>query len=989
MPGRTGSGASAAMTDTVSNPPSCPPSDPAGFAVLGELLVFDGHRPVPVRAPKQRALLAALLLTPNRAVATGELVEILWDEVPPPNAFEALRTYVMRLRRTLGANLTRRLVTVPPGYLFEVADGEYDVELFRGAVDRGRQAMLEHDWSEALAAFAAGAARWRGLPYADVPSDHFSRVVTPRLVAERRQMTEWWAEVEMALGLDAEAALRLRAVREEDQFHEHTHELLIRALARDGQTAAALAVYRELRERLADNLGIDPGPALTRLQQQVLSRDPALLEPHVPVSAPPSGTGASALTASVLVTATPGRPTAARRPESVPRQLPAAMPLTGREAELRELLAGVRSREVTVVTGPGGIGKSALALVAAAGLEAGFADGCLFASLRGAGPAPRAAEDVLSRFLEDLGLSSEGDGLVLDDLTARWRAAVAGRAVLIVLDDAAESAQVRPLLPGNGPSRVLVTSRNRLSGLEDCHRVQLPPLPAREAAAMLSRIAGESRAAAEPAAVRRVITACGGYPLAIRAAAARLASRPLWSVTDLARRLDDTHRLLDELNVGDLAVRSGFQLSLDLLAEERSELDAGFALGALALCESPVVALAAVTAATGAPEAAVRRVLEQMVEVHLLDSPAPDAYTLHDLTRAYARDLIRRDSGGRFRETPERLVRWYLELAGRAARLITPARPHPELPPPVTISPPLEAQPGRAADGPGFADQEAAFAWLQAEIDGLSAAVELAFEYGLDEYSWRIPLELWEVFGRSQRWAQWCRALEAGLAAARRLADPVAESWLLSNLGAVCNQAGLTETAIRHLTLSTEIRHAQGNRVGEAAVLSNLAACHRELGRLDLAVETLEAATALLPEDESPYLSAVLLTNMAECLHMRGDTARALRSWREAAERFHACDAQDGRLTSVLSLAHALIGADRAAEAEAEAECALDLARRLRNRHDEAHALALLGLALLAVGGEEEQGRRYCAESVELFDRLGGAGTPLYAEAYRRATDAL
>jgi DNA-binding SARP family transcriptional activator/tetratricopeptide (TPR) repeat protein len=952
----------------------------ARFAVLGELLVCDRGEPVPVRAAKHRALLAALLVAPNRAVSTNDLVDILWNEKPPANAAEALRTYVMRLRRTLGERTAARLVTAAPGYLLEVAEGEYDVDVFHGALDQGRNAMLVRDWPEARAAFAAASAQWRSSPYLDIPVDYFSREITPGLVAARRRMAEWWAEADMALGFDAEAAARLRALSAEDRFREQTHELLIRALARSGETAAALAAFHEVRALLAEELGVGPGESLCRLQQQVLSRDPRLLEPYVPVSGPAAAPAPAPVTNTGTNTsagAAPARPT--------PRQLPAAPQLTGREQELASLLSSARSHAVTVVTGPGGIGKSALALAAAAQLGPRFPDGCLYVSLRGAGPARRAPEDVLCRFLNDLGPAAEGDGLVLDDLTARWRSVLADRAVLIVLDDAADPAQVRPLLPGAGPSRVLVTSRNRLSGLEDCGRVPLPPLPTPVATTMLGQIAGSGRTAAEPAAVQRLVAACGGIPLAIRAAAARLASRPAWSVTDLADRLDDAHLLLDELSVGDLAVRAGFQVSLDSLAEEPETLDPGFVLGALSLCESPVIGLAAVAAATGLPEAALRRVLEDMVEIHLLDSPAPDAYTVHDLTRAFARDLVHRDRLDRFAAAPERLVRWYLDLAGRAGHLLAPSRPHPGLPKPAVIS--LE-EAGAADERPGFADEDAALGWLEREIDGLSAAVQLAFDHGLDEYAWRLPLELWEYFSRSYSWAQWRQTLETGTAAARRTADTAAEAWLLNHLGAVCAQAGRTESAVRHLTRSAEIRRAQNNPVGEAAVHNNLASCYRQLGRVDEALASLETAAALAQRGEDPQLRAIVLTNIAECLNALGRVEQSLSRWREAAAQFRAVNSPDPLLETLLNLAQALIGAEQAAEAATQSEAALDLALRLHNPNAQARALALLGLALLALDRPAE-GRRRCAESVELYDRLGGPDDAQHAEIHRLAAQAL
>ena len=209
--------------------------------MLGELLAADGDLVVTLRAAKHRELLAALLLTPNRPVATGDLMDILWDKASPPSAIEALRTYVMRIRRILGPRLAARLATAAPGYLLEVGEGEYDVEQFQRASAAGRAAMHRRDWGAADEAFAAGLALWRGAPYADVPADHFAREIGPGLEAARLRVAEWRAETEMALGHDAEAAARLREITTRDRLRERTHELLIRALARAGEPAAAPA----------------------------------------------------------------------------------------------------------------------------------------------------------------------------------------------------------------------------------------------------------------------------------------------------------------------------------------------------------------------------------------------------------------------------------------------------------------------------------------------------------------------------------------------------------------------------------------------------------------------------------------------------------------------------------------------------------------------------------------------------------------------------
>jgi DNA-binding SARP family transcriptional activator len=450
------------------------------FCLLGPLLVRRGDAVVGVPAAKHRVLLAALLLHAGRPVGIDELTEVLWGPAPPVTARVSLQNYVMRLRRILADDGPPRIVTQPGGYLINVGPGELDITRFEAALAAGRAAARAGAWEDAAAALADGLALWRGEPLAAVPSDLLLAREVPRLAELRLQALEARIDAELHLGRPAEVIVELRGLVAAEPLRERLHALLMTALVRDGQQAGALAAYQAARRVLVDELGAEPGPELQRLQQQVLAGPPPGHPPRRPQG--------------------PARPPGASRPPGPsrlagPPRLAGPARLVGRNAELAELTglldqATAGTVVITVIAGPAGAGKTALARHWAQQVRDRFPDGQLYLNLRGHGPGPPVAPaGALAEFLVALGAPAPGPapdlrgGLgpaELEERAARFRSLLAGRRMLVVLDDAASAEHVRPLLPGAAGCAALVTSRDPLIGLvarDGARRLDLEPLP--------------------------------------------------------------------------------------------------------------------------------------------------------------------------------------------------------------------------------------------------------------------------------------------------------------------------------------------------------------------------------------------------------------------------------------------------------------------------------------------------------------------------------
>jgi DNA-binding SARP family transcriptional activator len=534
------------------------------FCLLGRPVVCRGGVILPV-AGKQRAVLAALLLSANQTVSFVELTQMLWGSAPPPSARVAVQNHVMRLRKALGDGA--RIRTHPDGYEIRVADGELDVCRFEAHLAAARVAARDGFWDAAAGQARAGLALWRGEPLAGVESDLLATRDVPRLAELRLQAVEIRLEADLHLGRHAELITELQRLAAADPLRERLHGLLMLALYRDGRQAEALAAYARARQILVDELGIEPGAGLRGLQQQVLNGDPALDPP----AQPPGAAGSPA--------------------PSVPRQLPAAVSgFAGRATELAALTrmleeASAESAGTVVISaigGTAGVGKTALALHWAHRVAGRFTDGQLYVNLRGFDPSgvPMAAAEALRGFLDALGVPPDRIPAQPEARAGLYRSLLADRAMLIVLDNARDEGQVRPLLPASPASPaslVIVTSRNQLGGLPAADRARLLTLDVLsqgEAVHLLTARIGAARAATEPAAVGDIAALCGRLPLALAVAAARAEARPDFPLAAVAAELQDRAGRLDALDAGDPGsnVRAVFSWSYRQLSGEAARI---------------------------------------------------------------------------------------------------------------------------------------------------------------------------------------------------------------------------------------------------------------------------------------------------------------------------------------------------------------------------------------------------------------------------------
>lgn len=921
------------------------------FGLLGPLLVHDGDTPLEVTAPRQRALLAALLLKAGRVVGFDELVAAVWDGDPPAGSQGALHNAIRRLRLSLGPCGAAVLKTRPSGYVCEIADGDLDVRAFESLAEEGHAAMRSREWTRAADSLRRALSLWRGDALEDVRSRVLREEYANPLEEERLATLGARLDADLRLGRQNELVPELSRLVEAHPLRELFHEQLMLALYRVGRQADAFEAYRRVRRVLREELGVEPGRGLTELHARILAADPTLTgidelkEAPVPVVAPPSHAPLA--------------------------QLPSDLhDFTGRDDEARrltDLLAPdtgggrVGAVVVTAVSGTGGVGKTALAVHAAHLLRDRFPDGQIYADLGGSGERRPQPADLLGRFLRDLGLAAADIPDDPQERAVRYRSLISGRRVLILLDNARDAAQVRPLLPGGGAGRVLVTSRSRLADLEGAVPLDLGVLDEADALALFTRIVGPRRVAAELKATADVLAVCAGLPLAIRIAGARLANRPGWSVRFFADRLADHRRRLDELQVGDLAVRAALEVSYEDLTGRRTPLGISLtrSFRFLSLAPTPETGVPAAAALLDLPEARAEDALEALVDANLLQSPRAGRYRIHDLLRVYAEERSAAQDGEEARaEASKRLLRWYARTAANAALAMNPRRRHPPFDSDVPQGEPL-----------AFDDYDSALAWLDLEHANLVAATVLAGSVGLPEIAWKIPILLFDLFNLRAHHADAIATHEAGLAAARQLSDRAAEGWLLSHLSVAHANAGHPDESIECLRAALEIDRATGNRQSEAVNLVNLGFAYYVQRKFELCIATLESAAVVAAETGHRIAEAAALSNTCEAYKELGRFEEAAAMAKRALAVHRALGDRQAEGSALASMAEIECLRGNAAEALRLARDAVPVNRETGFRREEASSLFSLGRAH-AMLGESAEARDRLTEAHAVFTEL-------------------
>jgi DNA-binding SARP family transcriptional activator/tetratricopeptide (TPR) repeat protein len=1173
------------------------------FGLLGTVTVAadcdrDGGeaRIRPIGSAKVRALLAALLATPGRAVPLDHLKSALWGETPPTTANASLHNHVARLRRVLGEEGRdgSRLRAAPPGYVLDIAEGEFDAWIFLDHHAAARAAHRAADWPSVLAECGGALALWRGDPLSDVPLRSDGLRAFAAHLAEARLLTlEWRFDAELALGHHQGLAAELAGLAAAHPLRETFHRQLMLALHRTHRQAEALRVYHVLRRTLVDELGVEPDPAVQAAYQEILAepslnraatlagppasptggppaRRPAEADPRArpgPTDAPPpatptgpgtrpprtawtettdlrarpapagrpersapepgaeptvpvagagltGATGPAASTgpgtlpipapaaadaapaqqappraepvagaaasagpgghtapaagtegagrghgaqpdtepaaraaastgpgtfpppATTAASTAPGQqpgsdtapatraagptgtgtlpvpPSAAVDAEAAqqalpevesatgaagpagagrggaagegrsdrgpgaaevvgarpaPAQLPADVPdFTGRVAELDELLAALRgprdghTPRVVVVSGMGGVGKTALAVRAAHLLRDEFPDGRLYADLRGFGAGgARHPSDLLARFLGDLGADCQPLPEDPDDRTVLWRDALHGRRVLLVLDNAGDAAQVAPLLPGDGDSAVVVTSRRTLADLPGTARLALKPLSAEEQRELLVTLCGAQRVAAEPEAAAGVLAACGGLPLALRIAGARMAARPNWPLTALAERLDGPGlSRLHALSAGGLAVQETFAMSYVAMRDSPADADRAAACAFRLLGAWPGHGFepSAAAALLGRDSAhAAADVLEALVDAHLLETPRPGHYTFHDLVGEYAAVCALAElPPAERRHGLRRITVWYTATVASTLSVLTPEG-HP--------LPPLDEQPVLPALE--FETDEAALDWCVRELPAIKESIRLAIAYGWPDLAWRTAAGL---FGYAQAYwwtGEWTACLEQAMACVSQCGDLLGQAWMHSRLGVAYGMAERYEVSLGHLHVARRHFELAGDRRGVAAILTNLTGLHRGTGEYVLALEygrrSLELHRSLGDYDRV----ATVLGNLGDTYLCAGDPEAAEECFCDALAAWRTRGSLVSIARTLTSLGEARLALGRPADAVDALAETLTLLERLGDRATMADVLEVLGRAHLA-RGDRAAARTCWEEAVEV-----------------------
>jgi DNA-binding SARP family transcriptional activator len=939
------------------------------FRLLGPLEIQAGEDDWRgIGAPKWRSVLAALLINAGQIVPADSLINEVWGETPPAKAGNLISIYVLRLRRLLGDTDSTILVTRAPGYLLRLRPGDTDAQVFEALVREGRRAYAAGDPERAAAQLAEALALWHGSPLADVPPTPLIETEAERLADLRLDASELRITAELACGSHAQVIPELRRLLADHSLRENLWLLLMRALDGAGRHAEALEAYGQARSVLAEELGVDPGAELRQCYAELLAKDDALTKDA-------GDAPGSILAGSVTASSRPSVPAAAQarvpRPVPAPAQLPADVAdFTGREDQMKhlcDLLASSGAEadpgavRIALVAGSGGLGKTSLAVHAAHRVRGGFPDGQLYVDLLGATPQPLPPADVLARFLRDLGVDGRDIPADDDERAARYRTVVDGRRMLIVLDNARDAAQVRPLLPGTASCAVLVTTRSRMPDLASTRLVDLNVLADDEALILFTRVVGDERAAAEPEATAELLLACAGLPLAIRICAARLATRSGWTIRTMANRLRDEHRRLDEMRAGDLAVRASFQVSFASLpaGAQADGIAPADAFRLLGLWQGPSISSAAAAALFGTSEYVATDALEALVDAHLLESTSSDRYKFHDLLRVYSSERAVADLSGPDRDAAVgRLLRWYMRTADAAG---TAVRPH-------RYNIPLEP----AGDGPrpvSFTGADDGLSWYDDERVNLVAATRQASSAGLHEVAWRLPVPLFPIFEAQSNWADLVTTHRLALDSACRTGNRKGEAWVLTNLGEALGYIGDSE-AIGCLEQAVAISREVGDLTGESRAANNLADAYTRLGRTEEAIDLLRRGLELNRAAGRRFGEGVALVNIGDALLDLNRADEALEYLQQAWSIFVEVEAVDGTGYALVSLGRCYLALGRDADALDHLGQGLTSHQKSGNRARQAAALRLLGQAQ-ARNGLAVEARESWTRAAGIFDDLG------------------
>ncbi|OQD57459.1 hypothetical protein BM536_002810 [Streptomyces phaeoluteigriseus] len=959
------------------------PADPVAagergvrVSVLGPLLVHRDGTPVDPGRRKQRLLLIRLLLADGHAVAPETLCQDLWQGQPPASAMPSLHAHVSKLRAVLerrrGSGRFETLVSEPAGYALWVPSEGRDTVRFTEAVARARQELADARPADALRTVERALGMWRGAALADAADHPFARPEAARLEDMRQSATELHATALLLDGQVTQAVAAAEQLATRHPLRETGWALLLRALYLAGRHPEALRRYEDVRRHLADELGLDPGPELRALHRGILDHDlPAFTLPQPAMGAltasPPRrlvpSTGDDTFSASApLTTGSAERPapTGAQDPPSGPshRPRPAQLPndlavFASRETESAWVLTAGRVPEgpgpgaarVVVIGGAAGVGKTTFAVHHAHQVAHLFPDGQLFVNLCGFHPRTPALDPalVLHGFLTALGVPAQRIPEDTAARTALFRSTLAGRRVLVVLDNARDEEQVRPLLPNGSGCLTLVTSRSRLAGLvagDGAHPLSLALPSETEAYEMLARRLGPERLDAEREATADIVRLCGRLPLALAVIASRAALDPVFPLSTVADDLRGTDGRLDALTTfdADTDLRAVFSWSYRALDQPSARL---FRL--LALHPGPDITAPAVASLAALPLSRVRRLLAELTRVRLVEQPVPGRYTLHDLLREYATELTHDEDTHAERQGATARVLDHYVFTGHAGNRLLNHEPKPVAPGPLS--------PGTAPEQLGDFEQVAR--WFTAEQQVLDRLFRTAVAQRLDRHVITLARILKEYLNRHERWPEAVVVLTAALDAARRRGDRHEQGRCLRMLGVMHGQMGHQDEAMTHLDRAAACFDPPGDEetlVEQVRTQYTASYVLGLFGRNEEALARAERALVLARETEDPLWMSDPLNAVAKYHTLLGLPEQGVAYSLEAISVFQGLNApwREAMCWDSLGCAYHAIGRHR--EALASHRRALAVFEEGRDRKHAIRSLTYIGDTHLAMG---------------------------------------
>lgn len=920
------------------------------FRVLGSLEVHADGAVVPMGGMREQAVLAVLVLEAGRAVPVTRLIDAIWADNPPETAAKQVRNAVSRLRRLLAPSGEPDLIVADgAGYRLSVSREDIDAWVFEAKVLEGSRAAEAGRLDDAAATLRSALALWRGRMLDGVGGPVLEGAATA-WDERRRAAEDSYYEHMLGLGRYREVTSELSGLLSDSPLREKTAAQLMLALYRCGRQADALEIYQAIRSRLHDDLGLEPGPELQRLHQQILGGDAELDIP-------------SAEEGTQRIPAPRSHPPASRR--IVPRQLPIAIShFAGRAGELTRL-DGFRHATsmvvITAISGTAGVGKTALALHWAHKIAGQFPDGQLYVNMRGFDPAahPMEPSEAIREFLYALGIPPSDVPLTLNAASALYRSVLAGKRMLVLLDNARDADQVRPLLPGSSDSLAIVTSRRQLPGLiaaEGASLLNLDVLSDKDAAALLAARLGNDRAAAEPEAVVALSRLCARLPLALAVAAARAAMCPELRLADLAAELTDRRDRLDVLGTGDVYdIRDVLSWSCHDLRDQAARM---FRL--LALHPGPDVSVAAAASLASAPPSEARAALRELGRASLINEHAPGRYAFHDLLRAYAAEQAQaRESAAENSAATLRMLDHYLHTACSDAFLPAVIRHEP-----IPLGAP---QPGVTPEV--LADDEQALTWFETEHKVLLGAIAAATEAGFDGHVWRLSWALGQFLNRCGYWQEWASILSRAVAAAERAGDVAGQAHVYLDFGRARMMLDDDEDAEASLRQALGLYEMLSDRTGQARSLHFLGQITEQTGRIREALGYSRRALSL-------YRAAGNRAGQATALNSIGWLQVRLGNYRQAIGYCQRSVDMHQRFGNAVnagaawdSLGHARYHLGQYTEAIVCYEKSIELFGQVGDFYSQAKILTHLGEAQQVVG-DQRAARRAFLRALATFDEL-------------------